>query len=63
MGLADVQSALGHPQIQTTGRYLHARQAHELADAFSRAQGGSGQGVGRRVTERRSDQLAVDEAG
>ena len=40
LGLADVQKALGHAKIETTGRYLHARPAHELAAAFSRAQAG-----------------------
>ena len=38
VGLADVQKALGHAKIETTSRYLHARPAHELAAAFSRAQ-------------------------
>ena len=38
LGLADVQKALGHAKIETTSRYLHARPANELADAFSRAQ-------------------------
>ncbi|MDO9440612.1 MAG: site-specific integrase [Beijerinckiaceae bacterium] len=41
LGLADVQKALGHAKIETTGRYLHARPAHELAAAFSRAQAGT----------------------
>lgn len=40
LGLADVQKALGHAHIETTARYLHARPAHELAAAFSRAQSG-----------------------
>lgn len=41
LGLADVQKALGHAHIEATVRYLHARPAHDLAAAFSRAQSGT----------------------
>jgi integrase len=39
--LASVKAAMGHSQITTTERYLHARPAGELADRFTRALGGS----------------------
>lgn len=38
IGLADVQAAMGHSDVKTTSRYLHARPATEMADAFTRAQ-------------------------
>ncbi len=38
--LASVKAAMGHSQISTTERYLHARPASELADKFTRALGG-----------------------
>jgi integrase len=33
--IVSVKSAMGHPQIGTTERYLHARPATELADRFT----------------------------
>jgi len=38
--LISVKSAMGHSQIATTERYLHARPATELADRFTKALGG-----------------------
>lgn len=38
--LPSVKAAMGHSQITTTERYLHARAAGELADRFTRAFGG-----------------------
>ncbi len=35
--VADIQAAMGHADIQTTARYLHARQASEQVDRFARA--------------------------
>lgn len=35
--LASVKAAMGHAQISTTERYLHARPASELAERFTRA--------------------------
>jgi len=40
--LISVKSAMGHSQISTTERYLHARPATELADRFTTALGGVG---------------------
>src|SRR5581483_56898 len=37
--LASVKAAMGHSQIATTERYLHARPASELAERFTRALG------------------------
>jgi integrase len=42
--LASVKAAMGHSQISTTERYLHARPATEQADRFTRALGGIGGG-------------------
>jgi integrase len=39
--LPSIKAAMGHSQISTTERYLHARPAGELADRFTRALGGS----------------------
>ena len=39
--LASVKAAMGHSRITTTERYLHARPAHEQADRFTRALGGT----------------------
>jgi integrase len=39
--LASVKAAMGHAQISTTERYLHARPASELAERFTRALAGS----------------------
>lgn len=39
--LASVKAAMGHSQISTTERYLHARPASELAQKFTRALQGS----------------------
>jgi integrase len=39
--LSSVKAAMGHARITTTGRYLHARPASELADRFTLALGGS----------------------
>jgi hypothetical protein len=38
--LISVKSAMGHSQIGTTERYLHARPATELAERFTTALGG-----------------------
>jgi integrase len=35
--VADIQAAMGHADLQTTSRYLHARQASEQVDRFARA--------------------------
>lgn len=35
--LVSVKSAMGHAQITTTERYLHARPAHEAAEKFGKA--------------------------
>ncbi|TMK98217.1 MAG: site-specific integrase [Actinobacteria bacterium] len=35
--VTDIQSAMGHADLQTTARYLHARQASEQVDRFARA--------------------------
>jgi integrase len=35
--VTDIQQAMGHADIQTTSRYLHARQASEQVDRFARA--------------------------
>lgn len=35
--LVTVKAAMGHSKISTTERYLHARDATELADRFSAA--------------------------
>jgi integrase len=35
--VTDIQSAMGHADVQTTARYLHARQASEQVDRFARA--------------------------
>ena len=53
LGLADVQKALGHAHIETTARYLHARPAHDLAAAFSRAQSGTAFETGAATAPRR----------
>ncbi len=37
--LASIKSAMGHAQITTTERHLHARPASELADRFTAAFG------------------------
>ncbi len=39
--LASVKAAMGHSQISTTERYLHAPPAGELADRFTRALAGA----------------------
>jgi integrase len=39
--LVSVKAAMGHAQIATTERYLHARPASELAERFTRALAGS----------------------
>jgi hypothetical protein len=41
IGLPSIKAAMGHARISTTERNLHARQASELADHFTRALGGS----------------------
>ncbi len=41
--VASVKAAMGHAQISTTERYLHARPASELAERFTRALSGSSQ--------------------
>ena len=49
--LISVKSAMGHSQVGTTERYLHARPAAELADRFTTALGGivaNSDDVGRR---------------
>ncbi len=38
--LPSVKAAMGHSQLSTTERYLHARPAGELAERFTRALGG-----------------------
>jgi integrase len=43
--LASVKAAMGHSQIATTERYLHARPAGELADRFTLAFAGSAPAV------------------
>jgi integrase len=35
--VTDIQAAMGHADIQTTSRYLHARQASEQVERFARA--------------------------
>lgn len=35
--VTDIQQAMGHADLQTTARYLHARQASEQVDRFGRA--------------------------
>ncbi len=35
--VTDIQAAMGHADVQTTARYLHARQASEQVDRFARA--------------------------
>jgi integrase len=42
--LISVKAAMGHSQISTTERYLHARPATELANRFTSALGGTGSG-------------------
>lgn len=42
--LISVKAAMGHSQISTTERYLHARPATELANRFTNALGGSAGG-------------------
>ena len=39
--LVSIKDAMGHPQLTTTSRYLHARPATERAAAFTAAFGGS----------------------
>ena len=39
--LVSIQAAMGHSALATTGRYLHARDASDQADRFSRAFGGA----------------------
>ena len=34
--LVTIKEMMGHSALTTTGRYLHARPAHEQADAFTR---------------------------
>ncbi len=41
VGLVSVKDAMGHSQLTTTSRYLHARPAIERAAAFTAAFGGS----------------------
>jgi integrase len=40
--VTDIQAAMGHADVQTTARYLHARQASEQVDRFARAFSQSG---------------------
>ena len=35
--VVEIQAAMGHADIQTTSRYMHARQASEQVDRFARA--------------------------
>ena len=35
--LVTIQSAMGHSALATTGRYLHAKPATEIAEVFTRA--------------------------
>jgi integrase len=35
--VTEIQAAMGHADIQTTARYLHARQASEQVSRFARA--------------------------
>jgi integrase len=35
--VTDIQAAMGHADLQTTTRYLHARQASEPVERFARA--------------------------
>jgi integrase len=35
--VTEIQAAMGHADLQTTARYLHARQASEQVDRFARA--------------------------
>ena len=35
--VTEMQAAMGHADLQTTARYLHARQASEQVDRFARA--------------------------
>jgi integrase len=35
--VTEIQAAMGHADIQTTARYLHARQASEQVERFARA--------------------------
>ena len=37
VSVTDIQAAMGHADVQTTARYLHARQASEQVDRFARA--------------------------
>jgi hypothetical protein len=39
--LVSIKDAMGHSQLPTTSRYLHARPATERAAAFTAAFGGS----------------------
>jgi integrase len=47
--LISVKAAMGHSQISTTERYLHARPATELANRFTTAFGGSDAGAASRA--------------
>lgn len=49
--VASVKAAMGHAQISTTERYLHARPATELAQRFSRALEGSSEAFGTGGTQ------------
>ena len=40
--VTEIQAAMGHADLQTTARYLHARQASEQVDRFARAFAGAG---------------------
>ena len=40
--VTEIQAAMGHADLQTTARYLHARQASEQVDGFTRAFAGGG---------------------
>jgi integrase len=56
--LMSVKSAMGHSQISTTERYLHARPATELASRFSAAFAGTRQAIS--LTDLRERQPTQD---
>lgn len=59
LGLTEVQAAMGHSHIETTGRYLHARPATAMADAFTKAQrAGSTPGISTDRQESRAGRQA-----